>query len=408
MKVEQVAEIVNELTNEILGKKAIENNDLSKVVDIGKEIFDNTSVDHYVEKLIDHIGKVVFVNRPYSGRAPSVMMEGWEYGAVLEKIDADIPEADENKSWELKDGELYSQDIFKQPKNLTVKFYSDRVTFEVNLSFADMQVKSAFSNATQLNAFFSMIYTTIDTSLTIKMDSLIMSTIGNFMGATLYDAYKGAGYNGAGNARAVNLLAIYNTKFGKTLSAATAIFDLDFLKFACYMLRLKSNQLTNASVAFNMEGRVRHTPKDRQHIIMLDAFADAADIYLQSDTFHNELTKLPMAETVSYWQGTGTAYDFNDISEIDYMVKMNDGNHDVNVGGIIACIFDREALGVANQNRRVLTHYNKRAEFTNNWWKVDAMFFNDFRENFIIFFIADTANGVPAAIKANSQVEVKK
>lgn len=389
MKVEQVAEIVNNLTNEFLGKSAVEGTDLSKVVDIGKEIFDNTSVDHYVEKLIDHIGKVVFVNRPYSGRAPSVMMEGWEYGAVLEKIDADIPEAEENKSWQLVDGETYSQDVFKQPKNLTVRFYSDRVTFEVHLSFADIQVKSAFSNATQLNAFFSMIYTTIDTSLTIKMDSLIMSTIGNFMGATLYDAYKGEAFDTIGNARAVNLLALYNQKFSKNLFADTAMFDLDFLKFACYMLRLKSNQLTNASVAFNMEGRMRHTPKDKQHIIMLDAFADAADIYLQSDTFHNELTKLPMAETVSYWQGSGMGYDFDDISSIDYVVKMDDGNHEVKLSGIIACIFDREALGVANQHRRVLTHYNKRAEFTNNWWKVDAMFFNDFRENFVIFFVAD-------------------
>lgn len=383
MKVAQVAEIVNNLTAEILGEGApTAADDLSNVVDIGKAIFDATSVDNYVHKLVDHIGRVVFVNRPYSGRAPSVRMEGWEYGSVLEKIDADIPEAKANQSWNLVDGQNYAQDTFNSPKGITVTFWNDRVTFDIEMSFTDMQVKSAFSNGAQLNAFFSMIYTKIDMSMTIKLDSLIMATINNFI-ANVYTK---------GGAQSVNLLAKYKeVNPTSTVTAATAMYDLDFIKFAAYQFKLYSRRLTNASKVFNMENRVRHTPVDLQKIIMLDSFADAADVYLQSDTFHNELTKLPNADKISFWQYSGNNYDFADVSAIDIVPNTTAGGAaEVKLSGIIGVIFDRDALGVNNYNRRNTAHYNAAAEFTNMWFKMDAQYFNDFKENFVLFYVADT------------------
>ena len=149
MLVEQIAGIVNEVNAEVTGTEAIENIDLNKVVETGSEILDTSDkvFDNYVRSLIDHIGKVVFVNRPYTGSTPSVMMDSWEYGAILEKIQYEgVPEAEENDTWDLEDGKSYDPNIFYKP-TVSAKFYSERRTFDVPMSFANRQIKSAFSNA---------------------------------------------------------------------------------------------------------------------------------------------------------------------------------------------------------------------------------------------------------------------
>lgn len=386
MKVEQIYQIVNQMQQEILGnvpEGTAVAEDLTNVVDVGKQLFDNTSVDNYVRKLIDHIGKVIFVNRPYAGRAPSVRMDGWEYGAVLQKVDMGIPKAEENPTWMLQNGQTYNQDKFTVAEDITIKFYSNKTTFEVAFSFAEEQVKSAFSNVEQLNGFFSMIYTQIDTSMTIAMDGLIMGVINNFT-ANVYNA---------GGAQAVNLLAEYKkVRPDSIVTAATAMYDLDFIKYAAYQFKMFSRRIGNASTVFNLGKRVRHTPRDRQKIIMLDAFADAADVYLQSDTFHDEFTKLPEADVVSFWQGSGETYAFEDVSQIHIIPATADGNgEETTIDGLVCVMFDREALGVNNYNRRNTTHYNGHGEFINTWFKMDAQYFNDFNENFIMFYVKDAA-----------------
>ena len=134
MKVNQIYELMNSVTGEVLGEEAVVNEDLSNVVDIGTALFNASAIDAYVKSLVNHIGKVIFVNRPYSGSVPSVLMDGWEFGSVLEKISADIPEATENESWELENGASYEQDIFYKP-SVTAKFFNSKVTFEIPMSF---------------------------------------------------------------------------------------------------------------------------------------------------------------------------------------------------------------------------------------------------------------------------------
>lgn len=378
MEMTQVYSLLNDTTKEVLGETAVVNEDLTNVVDVGDQITNLNLLDHYVASLVDHIGKMIFVNRKYSGTAPSVLMDSWEYGSILEKVTYDgLPEATENESWELEDGEEYNPNIFTQPK-VSAKFFDKRVTFEVPMSFAERQVKSAFSSAAQLNAFFSMIYNAIDKSMTVKTDSLIERTLNNFMAETLY--------GGANTVRSVDLLSAYNTLYDAELDAENAIYTPEFIRYACYVIKLYSDRMVKISTLFNGGGKDRFTPKDKQKIIMLSEFRTAADIYLQSDTFHNELTKLPEADDVAYWQGSGLAYDFGSTSAIN--VKTADG-HTVAQAGILCTIFDRDALGVSNLNRRVTTDWNAKGEFWNNWYKFDAGYFNDFNENGVVFHLGE-------------------
>ena len=381
MKVTQLKDIVNSVTGEVLGKTDVVNDDLSNLVDVGNEIFDTDNVDNYVKKLIDRIGKVIFVNRLYAGGVPSVLMDSWEYGSVVEKISADMPEADENDSWNLQDGQTYSQDTFYQPK-VSAKFFNSKVTFDVKLSFTTEQVKESFSNVNELNGFISMLETGVKNSMTVKLDGLIMRTINNMTGQIL---------NSANGLQKVNLLTEYNTASGQTLTANKALMDKDFLKFASLTIKKYQARITKMSTLFNAGGKARFTTTDNLHTVLLSDFADSAEVYLMSDTYHNDTVSLPNHETVPYWQGSGKSYAFNDISKID--VKIDAGNKtpkQVTQTGILGVMFDTNALGVSNLNQRTTTSYNARAEFYTNYYKMDAGYFNDLNENFVVFYIADT------------------
>lgn len=391
MNVKQIYELMNTVTGEVLGKTDLVAEDLSNVVDVGTEVFNASAVDNYVKSLVNHIGKVVFVNRPYSGKIPSVLMDGWEFGSVLEKIACDTPEATENESWDLVDGQEYKQDIFYQP-TVSAKFFNSKVTFEVPMSFTEKQVKESFSNAAQLNGFISMIYNAVDRSMTIKIDSLVMRTINSMIAQTLNadkTAFTG-GYGTASTARCVNLLKLYNDKFTQTLTAAKAIYDPDFIRFASYTMGVYVDRLASISTLFNVGGKDRFTDANNLHVIMLSDFAKGADVYLQSDVRHNEMTRLPNYETVPYWQGSGQNYEFDSTSAINVKI---DASTTVEIGGIVGVMFDRDALGVSNLDRRVTTAYNAKAEFFNNYYKFDAGYFNDTNENFVVFFISDETAG---------------
>ena len=398
MQVEQIYEIVNSITSEMLGEGAVVNEDLSNVVEIGDTIANlgSAAFENYTRSLIDHIGRVVFVNRPYSGSAPSVLMDSWEYGSILEKIQAEMPEAQQNDSWDLTDNYVYEQDRFKKPV-VSAKFFNSKTTFETQMSFAERQVKSAFDSVSQLNAFFSMIDTAIYNGQTVKTDGLVMRVINNAIANTINAEFAGGtGYDAGTGVRAVNLLYLFN----QTRAEADAVSDLatamsmpEFIRFAAYTMSLYQDRMRKLSTLFNIGGKARFTPADRLHFIMLNDFAKAADVYNQSDTFHEQFTRLPNAETVPYWQGSGTGYSLSSISSINVTSNMEGGSTGtISASGIIGVMFDRDALGVCNQDRRVTTHYNARAEFFNNWYKVDAQYFNDFNENCVVFYAAAASN----------------
>lgn len=402
MNVKQIYEIINSVSVEVLGKSDIVSDDLTGIVDLGKEVFNQNAADNYVKSLVNHIGKVIFVNRPYAGKVPSVLMDAWEFGSVLEKISADVPVAEENDTWNLKDGTEYNQDVFHKPP-VTAKFFNSKITFEVPVSITERQVKESFSNAAQLNGFISMIYAAVEKSMTIKADALIMRTINNMIAETVLADEEAFGtpvnLSRASTARCVNLLKLYNDKYfpatpvtgngeptpnPDVLTAAKAITDPDFIRFASYVMGTYADRLQSISTLFNVGGKERFTPKDMLHVVLLSDFAKAAQTYLYSDTFNRGDVLLPQAETVPFWQGSGKNYDFACTGHI--MVKES-GGKEVDITGVLGVMFDRDALGVCNLDRRVTTNYNAKAEFFNNYYKFDAGYFNDTNENFVVFFI---------------------
>lgn len=391
MEMQQVYQLANDVTTELLGKSNLVQEDLSNVVDLGKELFDNISYDKFTKSLVDHIGKVRFVDRTYEGTSNTLIRNDWEYGAVLEKITGrTLPEAVENESWELTDGASYDQNVFKKP-DVSSKFYNKRTTFEVDLSVADKQVRSAFSSANQLNNFFTMLSNDVDKSLTVKIDELGNRTINNLILQTINAEFPNVNnnnYSGMTGVKDVNLLYLFNQTFSKSLTPTLAFFDPEFNKFASLYIIRYVDRMKKMSSLFNVGKLPRFTPKRLQHLILHTDLASASDIYLQSDTYHNELTKLPEHETTPYWQGSGTAYEFSSTGTVKATIEVGAGTKAITASGIIGVLFDHEAAGLNQIERRVTSHRNDKAEFTNFFYKEDCGYFNDLNENAVVFYIA--------------------
>lgn len=375
MKVEQVYEIVNDTTKEVIGSEdLIATADNNKIVDVGESVIGSNNMDNYVKTLVDHIGKVVFVDRPYEGGTPSVLMTDNEWGAITEKIRyVGLPEAEENDTWDLNDGQSYDPNVFTKP-NVSAKFFSKITTYDIPMSFATRQLKSAFSNIGQLNAFFSMVENAIAKSFTVKQDSLIMKTITNMIFKSRTDLT---------GMRWVKLGTMYRAMSGKATTGEALLYDPEFIRFASMVIKRMAKRLGKLSTLFNAGGTEKITTPNFLHMILHSDFTSAAESYLQSDTYHEEFTKLPKAETVSFWQGSGSSFAWSDTAAIKGIPT---GEQEaVTVSNILGCMFDRDALGVCNMNRRVTSNYNGKAEFTNNWYKFDCGYFNDLDENFVFF-----------------------
>ena len=380
MEIKQIATMINSITNEIIGESAVVNEDLGNIVDVGTAVANANAYDTFTQKLVNRIGKTIFSARKYVGRIPSLVRDNWEFGSMLQKITgAGLIEAQQNDTWNLTDGASYDPNKFTKP-SLNAKFYNKKVTFELPQSIAIKQVKQSLSSAAELNGLLDMLYNEIEKSLTVKVDSLCMRCINNLIINTLEKNGKNA----------VNLLTMYNTQF-KTeetkLTADKAITDPEFIRYAAYIMRLYATRMRVINTHFNTEGLPRFTPGDSLNVLLLEDFSSAADIYLYSNTFHDDFVKLPTAETVPYWQGTGEGYAFADISKIHAQAS---GSTAVNINGytgVLGIIYDKDAAGVCLEDSYVTSQVNNKAEFVNNWHKYEAEYINDYSEQNCVFYV---------------------
>ena len=396
MDITQVATLVNSVTTEKLGQSALLETDLSNVIDVGNAIFDNMSYDVFTKSLIDRITRLIFVDRKYVGALAKLKREQFEYGIKEKLYLTELPVAVDDDAWSLTDNTTYTQDTFKQPSAAAL-FYQKQNNFRIDISVAEKQVKTAFMNASELNSFVSMLFNQVDNSLEIKMEGLSEAVIATLAANVIYDDIGDLDPAKTG-IKAVNILKLYNDQFdpggSNPLKAADAIYTPEFIRFAVLTISEYIDRLKKASTLFNIGGLVRFTPKDKQELLLLSKFKKAADVYLQSDTFNEEYTALPMSESVAYWQGSGTDYSFDNISKIHVDIQ-DPADHtktvEVEFGGILGVLFDYEAAGIDNEERTVSSHVNAAGLFTNYFYHQSCRDWIDLNENAVVFFIGEKA-----------------
>lgn len=387
MQVNQIYAILNDIMTEVTGgavevegepASVIVQEDLSNIADIGTKVFSNNWRDKYVNSMINRIGREVFVDRTYEGYAPSVVRDAWEYGSIMSKTRCKIFAAKANPSWSLESGQTVNQFEFTPP-DVIQKFYNQKVAWQIDCSFTEVQLRQSFTSAAAMNRFFSMIENRIAQSMTIYIDSLVMRAINNFIGEKIYSS------NGV-----VDLLAGYNATLDSPITAADAILDKNFLRYAALQIKLYVERFRAPSVNFNIadddDGNVTFTPREYAHLVLHSDLAAGMEVYLESDTYHNDLVKIGDYEKVPFWQSQGDGYQLATTSRIDIKLA-SDNSHAVNRNYIIGVLFDRDAIAICNENRRTTNAYNANGEYWTNFYKIDSSLLNDLAENGIIFVL---------------------
>lgn len=389
-RITQIAPYVNEALSQTLGEKAVATEDLSNIVDQGTEIQNASLLDTFNKNLINQIGRYIFVDRPYDGGAPSVLVDGNEYGSAVAKISTTLYDAETDQSYTMTDGDSIDPNVFNQ-KTVATKIFNSFNPYEFRRSVYTDQLKQSMTGADMMARFWSMLTTQLQNSATVALDNTIRSTIANFIGVTLHSEAADGTYTGRSGVKAVNLLYLYNQRYSTELTVAQAMVNPEFIRYAIFVKNLIQDRMAGITTIYNVGAQPRFTPRSRMKTVLLAQFADAAEVFLYnaSGQFNNDNLGLGDYDKIDSWQGIGTGFStdlgFDEASKIQ--VKTSEDN-EITASGILGVIFDEEALGVYNRQEKITTQYNGAGDFFNEWWKYKAMYWNDFNENFVVLYVA--------------------
>lgn len=377
-KVSQIYDLVNQTAKESMGANAITVKDVSSLIALGDSVLaSNTDTESFLNTLVDRIARTVFSVRQYESDSEGMVRHPFEFGCIVQKIYVDLPEAKKNDAWEIGKGDYTPKFAPIIKPNAKQKLFNGVSTWEVDVTIPDFMFRTAFTNETSMATFIDAIFTAMDNMMTLALENNANLTRASFIARKI----KGGKPCGA-----INLLHEYNTITNAGLTVENALMNAEFLAWASRSINLWVKRMSKMSVLFNEEGYKRHTPKDKLVVNLLQDFTSACDTFLGANTFHDELVKLPMYDSVAYWQGAGESFDFNDTSAIN--IKLDDTPQGtISKKGIIGVIYDYEAMGVTLNERRSTSDRNNHDEYTNYYNKANIGYFNDMSENGIVFYL---------------------
>lgn len=387
MKVVQIASMLNSTFAEVIGEGELIAENLSNIVDVGRTILQSTqwgdNFDKYVAKIIDKVGRSIFVDRPYTGDDLGLTREGWDYGSVLEKVRVDVGEYVDNKSWQLTDSPAPSFSgifDFDSPAEASAKYFNQKDTLRLKICLPRNQMESAFTSAANMQRFIGAIENRIRTKREIAQEMLAYRTENNLIASKLQ-----YGQN------VVNLLADFKAATGDTTTtAATALSNPEFLRYCVRRFKTDKKLLAKFSGNYNCENYGTFTPADRLNVYALTDFATAIETVLRSQTYHDNFVELGGYREVPYWQGRGVGDTFADRSTIYAYPDMENATAVLqNQSGIVFVMQDKDAAMIANEELPVDVLYNPEGRFYKYWYGLDCSYYNDLAENVIVYVIAD-------------------
>lgn len=390
MQVTQIAKELNEWIAERCGDarfdadtaaQFIVREDLANIVDIGTAVYKYEWQDNFVKSMIDRIGRMVFVNRRTRGFAPDLQRNAWEYGSVMSKSRTKRFEAKENPSWKLQKGQVVEQFVF-EPPTVRNKYYNIKIAWQIDCSFAEIQVREAFTSPGEMGRFFAMIESAIQQALDDQMDSLTMRAIMGFIGEKID---RGSGV--------IDVLTPFNTITSSSLTLENMTYSEDWCRYAAYQILIAKQRIKARTSIYNANDEAGYdtaTPGEYLRFVLHSDIGEALNVYLNAQTYHNDFSDVGSYDVVPMWQTAGTEWQRDATTRINIDLPSNVEREVANYKyidrlGIIGVMFDTDAIVINNENQRVTSAYNANGEYYTNYYKIDTNVLIDLDENGIVF-----------------------
>lgn len=390
MQINQVYSLLNDINQQMWGEDALAVNDLSGIISMGQSVLSSsTNVDKFFNTLIDRIGKVIIRRLDLELDFPKLMMNEFEFGAILQKITIDPFGAKANTDWQITDPGFTPSLLEIYPPSIHQMLFTDAVTFEMRKSLPNSILSTAFTGAGEMANFMTAVTAALVDSMTLSINNLSRTCINNFI------AEKIKNNNGV-----VNLADMYNAAYSSSpvSDVDEAMHNPEFLRYATNVIRKYFKYLSMPNVNYNVGGLVRATQRDNMHFLANTSFVAGLESYLYADTFHDEMVSLNNFTEVAYWQGDlnsdNTSINLpEDVTAINVIPSSEKGQTTptaVDQSGIIAVLADRQAIGVGLNKRRSAAFNNVMDDYTTVKMSATIQYYNDLTENGIIFLAEPT------------------
>ena len=374
----QIYTMVNDATAQMYGSEALTVKDTSSLVSLGEKILSSdTDKEVFLKTLVDRIARTIVAIREFETKERSVKRDAVNWGLFVQKISYKKKDAVENPSYDfttqanpfdVKPSTEIIQKIFGE--NIGVWSYEDVIPYD--------QMFTAFNSASAMGAVIAGIYTNINNEYTMAKAALENLAVDTLI----------AGVIKKGKAtQKRNVLAEFNTANSTNLTVAQALKNADFIKYVNREIYTTVGFMQEANELYNLENIIRQTPKDKLVVEILGMYASASAVYLEADTYHNELVKLPRYEEVNYWQGMGTEASFEDVSSIKIKNTGIDAE-EISQSGIIACIHDYDAVAAFVDKPETGSMPNPRQRCLNVFYQAARNYGVDLSEKCVVFYMA--------------------
>lgn len=377
--IEQVYTLLNQVSKEATTPIETTVADLTGLISLGNELKNNPrKLDDWYQALDDRIGRTVIDTRPYRRNKLGMTYETFDFGCILQKIYTAPISAVNNDEWGVENNTDYSPFVVHKTTTLQ-KLFSGIDTWAFEYTTPSTQLFSAFTSGEAMNAFISSIFEAVSISQEMYLENMERMVYGNFIAEKLIYAAS----TGATGIHKIDVLQEYNALHtdSQLNTVEAALESPEFWKYFCARLGKLLKYMRTIGTTFNTEGYYRHTPEDRIRVTLLTEVAEDFPVYLQSDTFHDELVKLPYYQEVPFWQGQGTSFAFKDLSALN--LKTTDGQT-FSQSGIIGFVSDVEALGMMIDKPSQDAIYNPRIRGTHHFNRANVSYFNNLSENAVI------------------------
>ena len=411
MKVNQISGILNDVYGEVLGTENMIQEDLSNIVSAGQIITSTAfgeNFDNYAGKIIDKVGRTIFVDRPYKATDLGIWRDTWEYASMLEKIRCEVGQYKDNDEWILLDtdndntpeyndgianGDIVDKLFGFVPAEVQAKYFNLKTTFRNKISITRKQLRSAFSGATEMTRFIAMIENRIRTKQEIGKQELERRVVTNLACA----AYVAGGKN------VVDLKAVLNSD----LTFAAALKDKATLRGIAETITMTRKLMKEPSKLYSItKTYMNFTPEDVQRLILIDDLDTALRFNLYGDTYNEEFVKLEGFRTVPYWQGRKDGSGTDGLAQrakISALARVGvNATEIVGIDALVGVLFDRDAAMICNEDPEVRSQYNADGNFTNFFYNYDCSYYNDFDENCVVFVWGGSEDSITATLVAGS------
>lgn len=380
----QIYSILNDAVSDALGAQAPRVKDTTDFVDLGRAFKDVNKYDAFFGALACRISKTVAFVRLYERNERRVITDAQEFGAYVQKIYTELPEATKDWTWEVSDGSNPPTISTKDPYsvnttvNVSAMLFGKKGVWAIEVKRPTKQIKEAFLSAEAMGAFIDSLYITIENSMVLDMEQTETLAVATSMASSIK------------NSNATNLLQVYNEEFGKSLQVSMALDDVSFLAFASEKIDRTAKNMKKMSKVFNVAKYATFTPEDKLVVEVLTEFANKAQYHLHANTFHENLVKLPGYNEIQYWQGPGKTFAFADCSKIYIKNDDIDDTNAIAQGGIIAFLRDEENVKAYYSDRESWELTNPRERTVVHGEQAEKGFAVDPHANGWVFYIADT------------------